>query len=77
MISLFKVNDRVRDSFRPVKGPKRANRRILWLKSREISFLFWGGGWGVLDKVLYGEALQKIIKPERFLDFFTSIECIC
>ena len=46
-----------------------------------------GGGGGVLpimaytgrvlNKVLYGGASQKIIKPERFLDFFTSIECIC
>ena len=36
-----------------------------------------GGGGGVLNTVLYGEALQKIIKPERFLDFFTSIECTC
>ena len=32
MISLFKVNERVRDSFRPVKGPKRATSRVLWLK---------------------------------------------
>ena len=80
MISLFKVNERIGDSFRPVRGPKRANRRILWLKKVE-KFLFCpgrggGGGW-VLNAVLYGEALQKIMKPERFLDFFTSIECIC
>ena len=36
-----------------------------------------GRGGGYSNKVLYREALQKIIKPERFLDFFTSIECIC
>ena len=33
-----------------------------------------GRGGGYSNKVLYGEALQKIIKPERFLDFFTSTE---
>ena len=42
MISLFKVNERVGDSFRPVKGPKRANRRILWLKKVERFLFFWG-----------------------------------
>ena len=45
MISLFKVNERVGDSFRPVKGPKRANGRISWLKKVE-KFLFSGEGWG-------------------------------
>ena len=47
MISLFKVNERVEDSFRPVKRLKRANRRILWLKKGE-NFIFcsWGGGGG-------------------------------
>ena len=73
MISLFKVNQRVGDSFRPVKGSKRANRRILRLKKVE-KFIFcscgWGGGTGVLSEVLYGEALQKIIKATTFPRFF-------
>ena len=33
-----------------------------------------GVGVGVLNKVLYGEASQIIIKPERFVDFFTSVK---
>ena len=45
MISLFKVNERIGDSFRPVRGPKRANRRILWLKKVE-KFLFCPGRGG-------------------------------
>ena len=47
MISLFKVNERVGDSFRPVKRLKRANRRILWLKKGEnFTFCSWEGGGG-------------------------------
>ena len=69
MIALFKVNDRVRDSFRPVKGPKRANRRILWLKSREISFLFWGGVGGTQQSFVR-RGIAKNNKTRTFPRFF-------
>ena len=66
MISLFKVNERIGDSFRPVREPKRANRRILWVKKQSRNFFSvlgggGGGGW-VLNTVLYGEALERHCK---------------
>ena len=74
MISLFKVNERVGDSFRPVKRLKRANRRILWLKKGEnFTFCSWGGGGGGLNKVLYGEALQN----QNVSSTFSQAQKIC
>ena len=71
---MISLNERVGDSFRPVKRLKRANRMILWLKKGEnFTFCSWGGGGG-------GGGTQQsfvrrgIAKPERFLDFFTSTE---
>ena len=65
MISLFKVNERVGDSFGPVRGLKRANRRISWLKKVAKCLLCpvggEGGGW-VLNTVLYGDVLERHCK---------------
>ena len=70
MISLFKVNERVGDSFRPVKRLKRANRRILWLKKGE-NFIFcsWGGG-GVGTQSFVWRGIAKDNKTKNFPRLF-------
>ena len=40
-ISLVVVYERVGKAVQSVKGPKRADRRILWLWGRQENFLVW------------------------------------
>ena len=71
MISLFKVNERAEDSFRPVKRLKRANRRILWLKKGE-NFIFcsWGGGGGGTQQSFVRRGIAKDNKTRTFPRLF-------